>query len=96
MFICQSCGREFDVEERIGRRDQCPHCGTDLHACRQCDFFYPGFHNDCRENQAETVADKENSNFCDYFRPAKDRAAQSKVDSKTEAEKMWEDLFGKK
>ena len=27
--------------------------------------------NECRENQAERVLDKERSNFCDYFKPAK-------------------------
>lgn len=51
------------------RRDACPRCGADLHACVQCLFYAPGQYNDCREPQAERVLDPERSNYCDYFSP---------------------------
>ena len=96
MFICQACGHEFEAGDIIGRRDDCPKCGADLHACRQCRFYSPGAHNDCRETQAELVADKERSNFCDYYQPAQGGPAEKTETSKDKAEKMWEELLGKK
>ncbi|MEN6508059.1 MAG: hypothetical protein ABFD63_04640 [Smithella sp.] len=33
-----------------------------------CVFYERGVYNDCRENQAERVVDKNRSNFCDFFR----------------------------
>jgi hypothetical protein len=35
--------------------------------CRNCSFFAPGSHNDCREPGAEPVTDKERANFCEFF-----------------------------
>jgi len=51
------------------RRDACPRCDADLHACVQCGFYAPGQYNDCREPQAERVLDPERANYCDYFSP---------------------------
>lgn len=67
MKRCHFCGSELDMEGRVGRRDQCPFCGRDLHICLNCRFYDPGAYNQCHEPQAERVVDKERSNFCDYF-----------------------------
>ncbi len=96
MFICQACGQEVDFGERVGRRDECPHCAADLHACRQCRFYAPGYHNDCQENQAEYVSDKEKANFCGYFAPAGSTPSQAEMETRAAAEKAWEELLGKK
>jgi predicted RNA-binding Zn-ribbon protein involved in translation (DUF1610 family) len=66
---CHRCGRETE-SDRIAVRAVCPHCGAWLHCCRNCGFYAPGLANDCREPNAEQVADKEQGNFCDWFRPA--------------------------
>jgi hypothetical protein len=42
-------------------------CGADVRVCRNCAFFAPGAHGDCREPSAERVVDKERANFCEYF-----------------------------
>jgi hypothetical protein len=68
MRICQSCKKEIPADLFIGRQEQCPFCGTDLHRCLNCVFYERGVYNDCREGQAERVLDKSRSNFCDYFR----------------------------
>ena len=70
---CHRCGREIGAVERIGRRDRCLGCESDLHCCRNCAFYDPAFHNECREPQAERQVDKERGNFCEYFSLA-DRA----------------------
>lgn len=65
---CQGCGRVFPAAVTIGRRDQCPDCGVDLHACVQCEFYDLTASNQCREAEAERVGDKEQANFCEFFR----------------------------
>ena len=70
-MICWKCRKEISIEKPV-RGDECPLCHADLHACRGCDFYESGAHNDCRESSAEFVGDKERSNFCDYFRVKKD------------------------
>ncbi len=64
---CHCCAGEVS-SSRIGVRDFCDRCQAYLHCCRNCEFYEPGAHNDCRESSAEPVADKEQGNFCDYFR----------------------------
>ncbi|MCR4580209.1 MAG: hypothetical protein K5681_07680 [Treponema sp.] len=73
-MICWKCRKETNIVKPL-RGDECPHCHADLHACRACDFYESGSHNDCRESSAEFVKDKERSNFCDYFRSSKLEAA---------------------
>jgi len=53
--------------ERIGRRDACLQCHSDLHCCLNCAFYDPTCHNHCREPQAERQVEKHTGNFCDYF-----------------------------
>ena len=50
-------------------RDTCPKCHSDLHACRNCQFYDPSKNNQCAEPQAEWTREKEAANYCDYFQP---------------------------
>ncbi len=65
--FCVKCGGELEIEDRVMRKDECPSCGADLHACIQCRFHSPGYRNDCTEASAEAVLDNERANFCDWF-----------------------------
>ena len=65
--VCFTCRKEVALTGKIGRREVCPHCGQELHVCRNCRFYDPRAYNACRESQAERVVDKERGNFCDYF-----------------------------
>ncbi len=83
---CHRCGAEVGVSA-VGARDVCERCGAYLHCCHNCEFYEPGVHNDCREPNAEVVADKERGNFCDFFRfrsapRAADRSAGCSVGSR--------------
>lgn len=49
------------------REGECPQCRRQTHVCRNCRFYQPGLHNDCREPVAEPVLAKDRANFCDYF-----------------------------
>lgn len=67
MPLCVFCHKEIVLTGKPGRTEECPHCRRDLHCCLQCQFYDPKSHHECRESQAEFVADKDRANFCDYF-----------------------------
>ena len=67
---CWSCGQPLaGVPLPFGRRAECPHCEVSLHCCRQCEFYDRAVSKACRETSADEVVDKEQGNFCDFFRP---------------------------
>ena len=67
MRACFQCGQEIAADKRILREDECPHCSSDLRTCRNCRFFDPAVSNQCREPQADWVAEKDKANFCEFF-----------------------------
>ena len=92
---CHRCGKEVKVTTGIGRRDHCPHCGSDLRCCCNCAFYDISYANACRETQADRVSDKERSNFCDFFRAGTRSAAAPKRDQAVTAKDKLEALFKK-
>lgn len=92
VLVCWKCGAALDgLPLPLGRREECPACGSDLHVCRMCRFYDTGVSRACREPVAEEVKDKFRSNFCGYFqaRPgaytpvndAPSRAARAQLDA---------------
>lgn len=68
MAGCGKCGRRLDiVGNQVGRRDTCPGCGAELHACIHCRHFDPTVARSCKEPFAEVPMDKESANFCEFF-----------------------------
>ena len=65
----------IDLPDPIGRRETCPGCGADLHACVQCEFYDPSAPNQCREPEADRVLSKEQANFCELFRLSREAGA---------------------
>ena len=90
---CHRCGAAFEGE-RVPVRGTCSRCSAFLRCCRNCDLYAPGLANDCREPQAERVADKEQGNFCDWFRPARTRPAADSREGGARA--ALDSLFKKK
>src|SRR5258706_11367760 len=68
MSPCWRCGRPIVVEGRIGRQALCEGCSSSLHCCKNCKDWDPAAHNQCRESQADYVADREAGNFCNFFK----------------------------
>ena len=68
MAGCGKCGSRLDiVGNQVGRRDTCPSCDAELHACFHCRHFDPSVAKQCKEPFAEVPMDKESANFCDFF-----------------------------
>lgn len=91
MKRCHKCGAIVDIE-KVSRRDECHSCGLDLRVCLNCTFYDEGRANQCFEPQAEQVKEKDRANYCDYFRFKE--VGQQKP-GKSEAEKLWKELFKK-
>ncbi len=66
---CYKCGQNL-TEADYGRQNTCPGCRSDTHICRNCIHFDPAYNNQCKENQADRVVEKDRANFCDYFSPS--------------------------
>lgn len=64
---CPACHKTIKLEGKISFREECSHCGGDLHICLMCQFHDVSAYNECRESQAERVLDKAKANRCDYF-----------------------------
>ena len=101
MGSCFACGAAFDPEMEIFRTTTCPSCGKDAHVCLNCRFYDKSAHMECRESIAEPVAQKDRSNFCEYFkvREATGRGPGSSPgpatdDRATRARDAAERLFG--
>lgn len=82
---CTFCHTEVPIDDKVFRTDTCPHCERDLHCCLNCIFYEEGRQNDCREERAERVVEKDRANFCDYFHfgaavRAQDPVAKAKAD----------------
>lgn len=91
---CWKCATSLEASDYT-RGSSCNHCGLDTRVCRNCIFFDAHAHNQCRENQADRVVEKERSNFCDYFDPTTRAGAQPDF-SRDAARSAAEALFRKK
>jgi predicted RNA-binding Zn-ribbon protein involved in translation (DUF1610 family) len=95
MRICHRCKNELDVRDKVGRKEACPSCGSDLRVCLNCRFYDPGAYNQCHETQAERVVDKDRSNFCDYFVFNDAASGTGRGETTTDAKAKLENLFKK-
>jgi len=90
-FKCFDCGAELKFTDRVGLREECPHCRADVHVCRNCKFYDPKVYNECREPQAERILERDRTNRCDYFSPgSRGEDEKSKADQlKAAAEALF-------
>ena len=66
---CWKCGTTLpNLLLPFSRYEECSTCNADLHACISCKNYAPGTSDDCNEDRAEFVLDKDKANFCDFFR----------------------------
>lgn len=95
-YFCHACGSEqvFDVKVgvKVGRRDACPRCAADLHCCKNCRFYDPNVHHQCREPEATFIRDRAEANFCSHF-DFRDGASGREDTAAREAKAKLEALF---
>jgi hypothetical protein len=91
-LFCHACGGELELIDKVKRSDDCDHCGQPLHCCKNCEFYDPNVHNQCRESTTLWEPDKEKANFCTFFRP---RPGEYQEENKEAALSKLEALFKK-
>ena len=91
---CWSCGASLDELPRpITRHMNCPECFEDLHCCRMCRNYAPDASITCTDERTDPPVNKENANFCDYFRPTNAYRAGSR-ERQAGAKAKLDSLFG--
>lgn len=65
--ICFQCNHSSELSTKISFREECSHCGEDMHVCLNCRFYDTSSYNECKEPSAEKVQDKDRNNYCEYF-----------------------------
>lgn len=93
---CWHCGAPLaGVMLPFRRLERCRDCEAELHVCRMCGFYAPNLRDQCTEEMAEEVRNKESANFCDYFKPCAGayRARAEDPRART-ARAQLDDLFG--
>lgn len=69
-LVCWKCGASLEMLHLPLRRlEVCPTCDSELHVCRMCVSYDPDAIDQCTEEAAEEVREKERANFCDYYKP---------------------------
>ena len=87
---CFDCQKEIEIPREFSRREECPECGADIHACKNCVFYDESSYNDCRESSADVFPEKERANHCDYFQISSELKSQSsKEDLLSAAEALF-------
>ena len=68
---CWNCGGTLnDVPLPISRYATCSQCFNELHCCAMCQHNDPSKTMQCFEDRADPPLQKENANFCDFFKPS--------------------------
>ncbi|MBI5499805.1 MAG: hypothetical protein HY907_06155 [Deltaproteobacteria bacterium] len=66
-FYCWSCGRTTEMIDKVARFDVCPHCGADMHSCRNCEHWDPDRPERCCDESYPLAEDPKRSNVSSRF-----------------------------
>ncbi len=93
-YECWKCGHTLEMIVKVSRQDSCDACGLDLRACKNCRFWDPGYHNECRENISYYIRDREKANFCAAFefKAADEEAGQEANEARAKLEALFSKL----
>jgi hypothetical protein len=94
-LVCWQCGETLiELILPLSRRETCAACGADQHVCKLCQFYDVTSADDCTEDRAGEVADKESANFCDYFKPQPSAYRKKETEQAAVARAELAALFG--
>lgn len=94
-LVCWKCGAALaEVPLPLSREAECPQCRAYLHCCRLCHFFNPNVAEQCDEDRAEEVRNKEGANFCDWFKPRPEAHRPRGAGKSQAVRSRLDDFFG--
>ena len=94
-YFCHHCAKQVEIEAKPGRRDECPHCGSELHVCLNCSLYDPKLSRGCREPQADEVRELARANFCSWFTFREGAPEKSQQSESEKAKNAFDALFKK-
>jgi hypothetical protein len=94
-YFCHACAKQVVLLGKPGRRDECSHCGAELHVCLNCELYDPRLTRGCREPQADEVRDLARANFCSWFTFRSGAPEGNKQSEQDKAKSAFEALFKK-
>lgn len=92
-LLCPSCQKVHAFDGLVPFRAECDACSADLHVCIACRMHDRYVENECREDQADPVAQKDRRNLCEYFKP-QPIGADAADHAAAEAKRKLAALFG--
>lgn len=94
-LICWKCGASLaHAIMPMSRREICKQCAAEQHVCRLCKHYDSRVSDQCTEDRAEQVSNKELANFCDYFNPQIDAWQGDPEAAQQQAADQLAALFG--
>jgi hypothetical protein len=91
---CWNCGQSLaDLPKPISRHEHCPKCFEAVHCCRLCRHYRSDASITCLEDRADPPVNKENANFCDWFRPDPGAYSGERQDRSASARSKLDSLF---
>ena len=90
---CAACGAT--LQPGIAIDSSCSKCGAALHSCRQCTFFDPGAHFECRKPITARIANKQARNTCELFEPRTIVERETSSSGPVDARQAFANLFKK-
>lgn len=64
---CAGCGKILAAGSDFSGR--CPHCGFELHSCKQCAHFDTSARFECTQTITARIPRKDERNECNFFTP---------------------------
>ena len=94
-LVCWKCGASLaHAIMPLSRRETCKQCQAEQHVCRLCRHYKEQVPDQCTEDRAEQVSNKELANFCDYFDPSRGAWQGSTEAAQQQAADELASLFG--
>lgn len=96
-LYCATCRKLIELDKKAGRREECPHCAAEVHACLNCQHYDPRLTRGCREPNAvaeETIRDVRRANYCQWFDHRLGPPIDDGIASSDQAKAAFDTLFG--
>ena len=90
---CTACGAKAPTN--ITLASTCPKCNADFHTCRQCTYFDPSAHFECRKSITVKIVNKNARNTCELFAPRTVVERETSSGPPTDARAAFAKLFKK-
>jgi hypothetical protein len=90
---CASCG--VKAPANIVFESSCTNCRSELHTCRQCNYFDPSARFECSKPITTKIVNKNARNTCELFAPRTVVERQTSSGAPTDARAAFAKLFKK-